>query len=159
MSFNDRRTWQDYSATELRAWREFRKMSQAQLANAINYSESAVAMLEAGHRKARTEFIERCDEALETGGALMRLLKELVERELVPDWMDHWRTIEGNASALNWFEPLVFPGRSDRRLRACSVREKWPSKFGRCRGTGQSTAGASRGADRRRPAHVRRCDR
>lgn len=110
MSFNDRRTWQDYFATELRAWREFRKMSQAQLANAINYSESAVAMIETGHRKARTEFIERCDEALETGGALMRLMKELVERELVPDWMDHWRTIEGNSSALNWFEPLVFPG-------------------------------------------------
>jgi transcriptional regulator with XRE-family HTH domain len=110
VSFNDRRTWQDYFAAELRAWREFRGMSQSQLADAINYAESTVAMIETGQRKARAEFVERCDKALQTGGALKRLLKELVERELVPDWMDRWRTIESRATALNSFEPLVFPG-------------------------------------------------
>jgi transcriptional regulator with XRE-family HTH domain len=107
---NDRRTWQDYFATELRSWREFRKMSQLQLAEAINYSEATVAMVETRQRKARPEFVERCDKALQTGGALTRLMKELVDRELVPDWMNRWRTIEGAATSLNWFEPLVFPG-------------------------------------------------
>jgi transcriptional regulator with XRE-family HTH domain len=110
VKISDRRTWQDYFAAELRSWREFRKMSQLQLAEAIHYSDSAVAMVETMQRKARPDFVERCDEALQTGGALQRLLKELVDRELVPDWMDRWRTIEEQATALNWFEPLVFPG-------------------------------------------------
>jgi transcriptional regulator with XRE-family HTH domain len=110
VSIKDQRTWQDYFAAELRSWREFRGMSQSQLAEAINYSDSAVAMIETKQRKARTDFVEHCDEALQTGGALIRLLKELVERELVPDWMDRWRTIEDRATALNSFEPLVFPG-------------------------------------------------
>jgi transcriptional regulator with XRE-family HTH domain len=110
VSFNDRRTWHDYFAAELRSWREFREMSQSRLADAINYSESAVAMIETRQRKPRADFVKRCDDALQTGGALRRLLKELVERELVPDWMDRWRTIEDGATALNSFEPLVFPG-------------------------------------------------
>jgi transcriptional regulator with XRE-family HTH domain len=110
VSYNDRRTWQDYFAAELRSWREFREMSQSQLADAINYSGSAVAMIETRQRKPRADFVERCDDALQTGGALQRLAKELVERELIPDWMDRWRTIEDRATALNSFEPLVFPG-------------------------------------------------
>jgi transcriptional regulator with XRE-family HTH domain len=110
VKISDRRTWQDYFATELRSWREFRKMSQLQLAEAIHYSDSAVAMVETKQRKARPDFVERCDEALKTGGALRRLLKELVDRELVPDWMDRWRTIEEQATALYSFQSMVVPG-------------------------------------------------
>lgn len=110
MKINDRRTWMDYFATELRSWREYRKMSQQQLADAIHYSVSAVAMVETCQRKARPDFIERCDEALQTGGALARLMKELVERELIPDWMDRWRTIENTSTVLNSFEPVIVPG-------------------------------------------------
>src|SRR4051794_10464190 len=100
----------DYFAAELRSWREYRKMSQQQLADAIHYSVSAVAMIETAQRKARPDFIKRCDEVLQTGGALARLMKELVERELIPDWMNRWRTIEKHATALNSFEPVIVPG-------------------------------------------------
>ncbi|WP_460352073.1 helix-turn-helix domain-containing protein [Actinoallomurus acanthiterrae] len=110
MRFNDGRTWLEYFAAELRSWREYRKMSQLQLAQAINYSESAVGMVETARRKPKTDFVKRCDDALETGGALKRLLKELVERELIPDWLDRWRIIEEQATALNWFEALLIPG-------------------------------------------------
>jgi transcriptional regulator with XRE-family HTH domain len=110
VKISDRRTWQDYFAAELRSWREFRKMSQLQLAEAIHYSDSAVAMVETSQRKAKPDFVQRCDEALQTGGALKRLLDELVSRELVPDWLDRWRTIEEQATALNSYEPLLVPG-------------------------------------------------
>lgn len=110
MRFNDGRTWLEYFAAELRSWREYRKMSQLQLAKAINYSESAVGMVETARRKPKVDFVKRCDDALGTGGALRRLLKELVERELIPDWLDRWRIIEEQATALNSFEALVIPG-------------------------------------------------
>jgi transcriptional regulator with XRE-family HTH domain len=108
--FNDGRTWLQYFAAELRSWREYRKLSQLQLAQAINYSESAVGMVETARRKPKLDFVKRCDDALGTGGALRRLLKELVERELIPDWLDRWRIIEEEATALNWFESLLIPG-------------------------------------------------
>jgi transcriptional regulator with XRE-family HTH domain len=107
---HERRTWLHYWAAELVAWREFRGMTQGRLAAAINYAESTVAMVETAKRKPKADFVERSDDALETGGALKRLMDELVERELVPDWLDRWRTIEALASELNSFEIFVIPG-------------------------------------------------
>ena len=107
---HDRRTWLHYWAAELVAWREFRGVTQSQLAAAINYAESTVAMIETAKRKPKPDFVERCDQALQTGGALKRLMEELVERELVPDWLDRWRQIEAQATELNWFEIFVLPG-------------------------------------------------
>lgn len=106
----ERRTWLHYWAAELVAWREFRGMTQSQLAAAINYAESTVAMVETARRKPNQDFVQRCDEALQTGGALQRLMDELVERELVPDWLDRWRQIEAQSTELNWFEIFVIPG-------------------------------------------------
>jgi transcriptional regulator with XRE-family HTH domain len=107
---NERRTWLHYWAAELAAWREFRGITQSQLAAAINYAESTVAMIETAKRKPKLDFVQRCDVALQTGGALRRLKDELVDRELVPDWLDRWRQIEEQASELNWFEIFVIPG-------------------------------------------------
>lgn len=110
MAPEDRRTWLDYFAAELRAWREYRGVTQEQLAKMINYSPSAVAMVETATRKPRPDFINPADEVLETGGALKRLYDELVSRELTPDWLDRWRKIEAEASALSYFEIFVIPG-------------------------------------------------
>jgi transcriptional regulator with XRE-family HTH domain len=107
---HERRTWLHYWAAELVAWREFRGMTQSRLADAINYAESTVAMIETAKRKPKPDFVERCDDVLQTGGALKRLMDELVERELVPDWLDRWRQIEGLSTELNWFEIFVIPG-------------------------------------------------
>jgi transcriptional regulator with XRE-family HTH domain len=107
---HERRTWLHYWAAELVAWREFRAMTQGQLAAAINYAESTVAMIEIAQRKPKPDFVKGCDAALQTGGALERLKDELVDRELVPDWLDRWRTIEEQAGELNSFETIVIPG-------------------------------------------------
>jgi len=100
----------EYFAKELVAWREFRGMTQEQLAKAITFSSSLVAMVETCQRKAKPDFIQRCDDALETGGALMRLYKELVSREVIPDYLDRWRSVEEQATVINTFQLEVVPG-------------------------------------------------
>ncbi|MFF5260237.1 Scr1 family TA system antitoxin-like transcriptional regulator [Actinomadura viridis] len=105
-----RRTWLEYFAKELIAWREFRGTTQEQLAKAITFSPSLVAMVETCQRTPKPEFIERCDEALQTGGALMRLYKELVSRESMPDYLDRWRSVEEQATVINTFQLEVVPG-------------------------------------------------
>src|SRR5687767_3972817 len=105
-----RRTWLEYFAKELIAWREFRGTTQEQLAKAITFSPSLVAMVETCQRTPKPEFIERCDEALQTGGALMRLYKELVSREVVPDYLNRWESIIQEATAINSYQPLVVHG-------------------------------------------------
>lgn len=110
MAAEDRRTWLDFFATELRAWRERRELTQEQLSKLINYSPSTVAMVETATRKPKPDLIKRCDETLDTGGALQRLYDELVSRELTPDWLDRWRQIESEATSLNYFEIFVVPG-------------------------------------------------
>ncbi|RAY11417.1 XRE family transcriptional regulator [Actinomadura craniellae] len=105
-----RRTWLEYFAKELIAWREFRGMTQEKLATAITFSPSLVAMVETCQRTPRPEFIERCDEALQTGGALMRFYKELVSRESIPDYLDRWRGVEEQATVINTFQLEVVPG-------------------------------------------------
>ena len=104
------RTWMEYFAKELVTWREFRGMTQEQLAKAITFSSSLVAMVETCQRKAKPDFIQRCDDALETGGALMRLYKELVSREVIPDYLDRWRSVEEQATVINTFQLEVVPG-------------------------------------------------
>jgi hypothetical protein len=85
-------------------------LTQAQLAKAITYVESMVAMVETARRKPKRDFIERCDAVLETGGALLRLYEELLSREATPDWLDRWRTVLEQATEINSFQPLVVHG-------------------------------------------------
>lgn len=105
-----RRTWLEYLAKELTAWREYRDMTQEQLAKAITFSPSLVAMVETCQRKPKPDFVQRCDEALQTGGALLRLYTELLSRESVPDYLDRWRTVEEQATVINTFQLEVVPG-------------------------------------------------
>ncbi|MFI0411817.1 helix-turn-helix domain-containing protein [Actinomadura sp. 3N508] len=109
MSAN-RLTWLEYFAKELIAWREFRGLTQEQLAQAINYSPSQVAMVETCQRTPKPEFIKSCDAVMETGGALIRLYDELVSREVTPDYLNRWQGIIADASEINSFQPLVVHG-------------------------------------------------
>ncbi len=43
-------------------------MTQAHLARLINYSEGMISNVETAQKTPRREFVERCDEALSTGG-------------------------------------------------------------------------------------------
>ncbi|WP_019629337.1 helix-turn-helix domain-containing protein [Actinomadura atramentaria] len=107
---NNRPTWLQYLANELIAWREHRNLTQEELAAKINYSPSMVSMVETAQRQPKPEFIQACDNVMDTSGALLRLYKELVIRESVPDFVNRWRGIEESASGLNTFQLSFMPG-------------------------------------------------
>ncbi len=101
----------EFFARELRQAREAAGMSQAQLATAIvGYSPSFVAMVETSRRVPKPDFAERCDRVLETSGILSRLTDDLVCRGMPPEWLGKWLQIEGTATSLLSYEPLLVPG-------------------------------------------------
>lgn len=56
---------------ELRRWREFRGMSQAELGNLVHCDKSVISRIEAGQRPVSPNFIASCERELATGGALL----------------------------------------------------------------------------------------
>lgn len=85
-------------------------MSQAQLAQLINYAPSFVSMVENADRLPKQDFTQACDKALDTGGILTRLLTELIARDGAPEWFWPWIEIEREAISFRAFEPLIVHG-------------------------------------------------
>ncbi|MFJ2029625.1 helix-turn-helix domain-containing protein [Streptosporangium sp. NPDC087985] len=94
---------------ELRHYRKEAGFTQGQLAQKIHFSESLISGVETGQLPASPEFAETCDGALNTGGALRRLL-DWRKGQQIPSWFGRWRDKEREATALRAYEPLVFPG-------------------------------------------------
>ncbi|WP_327048121.1 helix-turn-helix domain-containing protein [Microbispora sp. NBC_01189] len=94
---------------ELRHYRAQAGLTQAQLAQKVHFSESLVSGVETGQLPASPEFARCCDEALVTGGALLRLL-DWRKVQVFPAWFGEWREKEQAAVALRTYEPLVVPG-------------------------------------------------
>ncbi|MEU1813106.1 helix-turn-helix domain-containing protein [Micromonospora aurantiaca (nom. illeg.)] len=63
-----------FLGAELRRWRELRGLSIAELAGAVFVSPALVSKVEKAQRTATVTLIRSCDAALDTGGALERLL-------------------------------------------------------------------------------------
>lgn len=98
-----------FFGAELRRYRTEKGWSQEKLAEQINYSLSLVGMIENARRVPSRDFATRCDEVLETGGALMRLWP-LISREAYPTWFRPFVESEREATSLKGYEPLVVPG-------------------------------------------------
>jgi transcriptional regulator with XRE-family HTH domain len=94
---------------ELRHYRQQTRLTQAQLAERIHFSESLISGVETGQLPASPEFARCCDEALATGGALHRLL-DWRRGQAFPSWFGKWRDKEQVATALRSYEPLLVPG-------------------------------------------------
>ena len=107
---SDGRSTLGFLAGELRRARSAAGLSQGQLAEAIAYSESLVAMVETGRRTPSKDFTGRCDEALHTGGLLTRILNEVVSREFAPDWFRPWISLEREATELRAYHCDLVPG-------------------------------------------------
>ncbi|MEV1285918.1 helix-turn-helix transcriptional regulator [Micromonospora sp. NPDC049679] len=99
----------DLFADELRRARAAAGMSQDALSHVINYSSSLVAKIELGQRRPRRDFAQRCDEALETGGLLVRIHAVLGHGPVQP-WFRQWAAIEQEATSLRSYEWSVVPG-------------------------------------------------
>ncbi|MFC8849927.1 MULTISPECIES: multiprotein-bridging factor 1 family protein [unclassified Micromonospora] len=62
-----------FLGAELRCWRQQRGLSLARLAALVYVSPDLLGKIEKAERTASLDVMSRCDQALETGGALARL--------------------------------------------------------------------------------------
>jgi hypothetical protein len=65
--------------------------------------------METGERPPEPDRLGLCDEALQTGGALRRLLKKL-SLDAFPTWFREWPKIEEQAVMIRGYEAMVVPG-------------------------------------------------
>ncbi len=78
------------SGNLLRAWREFRRMTQAELAEKVGTTASVISLLEAGDRKLSPKWLYRLAPALETTPGY---LLDKHPDDLSIDIMDTWAAI------------------------------------------------------------------
>ncbi len=69
---------------ELRRWRELRQLSTAKLSNLVYVSQDLLQKVEKAERNASMDLIRSCDDVLNTGGALGRLLDFALHQEHLP---------------------------------------------------------------------------
>jgi transcriptional regulator with XRE-family HTH domain len=101
--------------TQLRRLRERAGLTQEQLADRIQYSDSTVAAIEAGRRAPAEGAPERLDAALNAGDHLARLAEDLGEglranAVLHPEWFREWPEREHEAIRIRGYEPIFVPG-------------------------------------------------
>lgn len=98
-----------FFGAELRHYRLKAGLTLEQLAEKVNYSVSMLGSVELARRAPSKDLAERCDEVLNTGGALMRLWP-LARKAAFPTWFRQWIDIEQTALSLKTWQPLIVPG-------------------------------------------------
>ena len=98
-----------YFGAELRRYRLAAELTQDRLGEVINYTGALVGLIETAKRTPTREFAERCDAALETGGALIRLWP-LVRCATFPAFVRQFVELEATATQIRSFECQLVPG-------------------------------------------------
>jgi transcriptional regulator with XRE-family HTH domain len=94
---------------ELKHYRQAAGLTQAELAQRINYSTSLISQIETGQVPGTPEFAASCDKQLTTGGALTRTL-DYRKGSAFPTWFGRWLPYEEGAVVLKTFQPNVIYG-------------------------------------------------
>jgi transcriptional regulator with XRE-family HTH domain len=97
----------------VRFYREKAELSRQEVARQICKSMSLVQAIELGDRAATPEVTGDLEAALDAGGALLKLRKEIgngLGYQAFPGWFQEWALKESQAATLRWFEPLIVPG-------------------------------------------------
>lgn len=97
----------------VRFYREKAELSRQEVARQICKSVSLVQAIELGDRPATPEVTKDLEAALDAGGALLKLRKEIgkgLGYQAFPSWFLEFAHKESLASTLRWFEPLIVPG-------------------------------------------------
>jgi transcriptional regulator with XRE-family HTH domain len=94
---------------ELRECRRRANVTQDRLAEITRFSRSLLGFVERGQRTPSRNLAQRCDDALEAGGDLVRLWTQLT-RDASPRWFRGWLDIEQEAHTLHTWQPLHVPG-------------------------------------------------
>jgi transcriptional regulator with XRE-family HTH domain len=120
------RSWLALFAEELRIARAGAGLSQEQLADTIGYSASLVAKIETCRGVPTLDFAARCDNALNTDGALARMHKFLAKAPF-PSWFRPFVDYESDAKSLRLFEHVLVPGLLQTREYAHAVLATRPN--------------------------------
>lgn len=96
----------------LRFYRETELLTQEALARQLHCDRSHVAKIEAGTRVPQESFAKTCDEILHTGGALLRMWRQIDWYPEVqhPDWFERRAEMDAKAVALREYQDQVIPG-------------------------------------------------
>ncbi|MEO3929678.1 helix-turn-helix transcriptional regulator [Micromonosporaceae bacterium B7E4] len=100
----------EYVLAELRLFRAEQRLSQEEFGRKIGYSGSHVSSVETGQRPPTDEYMEKIDQAFQTGGTFGRMLKKLAKLDSTPAWLRDWIEFERLARLIRWYEPAYVPG-------------------------------------------------
>ncbi|WP_310533176.1 helix-turn-helix transcriptional regulator [Novosphingobium sp.] len=80
----------------LKAWREFRDLTQADLADAVNTNSNMIGYLESGERSLSLKWLRRLAPALDTN---VGMLAQYDPRDLDRDLIEIWATVSNRDKA------------------------------------------------------------
>lgn len=112
-------------AEELRAHREARGWTRAELAAQLQYSESLIAQIESCDRVPQKAFALKCDEVFKAPGTFKRLERKLHGVPFSAGFRP-FEPYEAVAATLKLFEHTVFPGLFQTEDYARALLEKHP---------------------------------
>lgn len=96
---------------EIRRAREAQRLSRVALAETVLVSESLVAAWESGRQAIKPEYIEKLIGVLTfEPDIIVRIVNELVNGEVLPEWEGKWLAAEKDASSLWSFETTLVNG-------------------------------------------------
>ena len=100
----------EFLIRELRRQRLAAGLTQQELGKLTHFSDSQISAVETGTTPPKPDLLKAVDEALKTGGLLMRLYEHLVQADEAPVWLREWLYYEEQAEALRTFQTTVIPG-------------------------------------------------
>lgn len=109
MSTNHR-TPRDFLAREIKRGREELRLTQAELAKRVYASDSLVRAWEAGRRIPKPDQLSHLERLYGTKEILARIREDLITAAVPLEWFRKWPEVEGRATSLWSFHPLILPG-------------------------------------------------
>ena len=85
-------------------------MSRLDLAKRFPVSESLVRWWETGRTVPAEQYVKQLIKILDLPEMIQHVLDDLVSKEISPEWLGKWLTVEGGSTTLLSFESLVIPG-------------------------------------------------
>ncbi|MEV5746651.1 helix-turn-helix transcriptional regulator [Actinoallomurus sp. NPDC052308] len=103
-------TARQFVGKEIRRARESKQLTRAELAKTFPVSESLIASWENGRLIPKPEYLPHLISSLGLPDLILRILDDLVSREVAPEWLNKWTRAEAEATMLLWYESTVVPG-------------------------------------------------
>ncbi|GAB3969132.1 helix-turn-helix transcriptional regulator [Actinoallomurus acanthiterrae] len=94
----------------IRRYRQADGLTQAQLAQRVNYSEGWLSNLETGQLRPKGQAVGSVEKALSLPAGVLMDLYDLLTEETPPGWFRPWLEEERAATVLRSFEHTVVPG-------------------------------------------------